>query len=147
MEDEVQQEEVRKNQKGVSGVVSQITGVESIHKRRVFVRSAVELDILSGRFIARSTEHQGGGNQVFKGEGDVVVVQQEEVVMGDTVMEIKRSRVMQKCYLARCTWAWETRMGRTRSGCVIQGPTITCVETTPCLTLSRIFHHPFTSSK
>ena len=97
MEDEVQQGEVQKNQKGVLGVESQITGVGSVHKRRVFVRGAVELDILSGRVTARSTEHQGGGNQVFKGEGDVVVVQQAEVVMGDTVMEIKRSRVMHKC--------------------------------------------------
>ena len=97
MGDEVQQEEVRENQKGVSGVVSQITGVGSVHKRRVFVRGAVESDILSGRVIARSTEHQGGGNQVFQGEGVVAVVQQAEVVMGDTVMEIRRSRVMQKC--------------------------------------------------
>ena len=42
MEDEVQQEEVRKNQKGVSGVESQIIGVGSVHKRRVFERGAVE---------------------------------------------------------------------------------------------------------
>ena len=42
MEDEVQQGEVQKNQKGVSDVESQITGVGSVHKRRVFVRGAVE---------------------------------------------------------------------------------------------------------
>ena len=48
-------------------------------------------------------------------------MQQAEVAMGDTGMEIKRSRVTQKCYLVRCTWAWEMRMGKTRSGCMIQG--------------------------
>ena len=42
MEDEVQQGEVQKNQKVVSGVESQITEVGSAHKRRVFVRGVVE---------------------------------------------------------------------------------------------------------
>ena len=35
---------------------------------------------MSGHAIARSTEHQGGGNQVFQGEGVVAVVQQAEEV-------------------------------------------------------------------
>ena len=42
MEDEVQQGEVLKKQKVVSGVESQTIGVGSVHKRRVFVRGVVE---------------------------------------------------------------------------------------------------------
>ena len=51
---------------------------------------------MSRHVIARSTEHQGGGNQVFQGEGVVAVVQQAEVAMGDVEMEIRRNRVTHK---------------------------------------------------
>ena len=52
---------------------------------------------MSRHVTVRSTEHQGGENQVFLGEEVEVVVQQAEVAMGGMETEIKRNRVMQKC--------------------------------------------------
>ena len=77
------------------------TGVGSVLKRTAFARGAEEWDTSSRRVTARLMGHQGGENQVLQGAEVGVVVLLAEVVMGDMEMEIRRSRVMQKCWLVR----------------------------------------------
>ena len=90
----------KKSQRTVSGVASQLTGVESALKRTMCVLGVVEWDKLSKHATTRLMGHQEEQNQVFRGaEVEVLVLLQEDKVdMGDMGRAwMWRNRDMLRC--------------------------------------------------